>query len=375
MTSNIKTLAIVTPGYYEQCVGGSEYQSYLLAEAAKNAGMDVHHVYISLESIKSVPNHLDISLYPVRSPGYRKYIRGLGNTAVCCVPRGYRILKEIQPDCVYCRSGVVQAGLAAYYAKKYGCKSVWHVASSADVTPRSFLSLLRRPLDLIERKAIEYAIRHSTHVVSQAQFQDDLLRRHYGRASEVILQMLPEPREPLVKNGQFTVVWVANIKPLKQPEMFVRLARELLRARENVRFVMIGRPAGGKYQEELDAEIGALSNIEYLGEQPIERVNAILAESHVFVNTSAYEGLPNTFVQAWMREVPVVCMLLDPDEILRAQEIGYMSGSFEQMVRDVRKLIENPALRDEMGRRAREYAMENHSLEKNMGRLLDLIRS
>ena len=374
MADYSKRLAIVTPGYYEQAVGGTEYQSYLLAEAARDAGMEVHHIYIRLESVKSVPNRLGISLHPVRSPRCQKYIRGIGNTAVCCVPRAYRILKEIQPECVYCRSGVVQAGMAAYYARKHDCKSVWHVASSQDVTPRPWRSLVRRPLDLIERKAIEYAIRHSTHVVAQAQYQADLLIKHYGRASEVIMNQQPEPTDAVDKNGPFTVAWVANIKPLKQPQMFIRLAKEFA-GNENVRFVMIGRPTTGKYQAELDGAIGELLNLSYLREQPIEEVNRLLARSHVFVNTSTYEGLPNTFVQAWMREVPVVSMLLDPDDILTTRRGGFFSGSFEQMVKDVRALVENPPLRDEMGRRAREYALENHSLDKNMGRLLDLIRS
>lgn len=374
MTSNIKTLAIVTPGYYEQLVGGSEYQSYLLAEAAKNAGMDVHHIYTSLESVETVPNRLEISLHPVESPRYRKYVRGLGHTAVCCVPRAYRILKRIEPDCVYCRSGVVQAGLAAYYARKHGCKSVWHVAHVEDVTPVPMWKNWRHPLNILERLSVDYAIKRAQIIVCHARHQADLLKRNYGRDSEVILKEQPEPTESLEKNSVFTIVWVANIKGWKQPEMFIRLAGRF-QDNSRVRFVMIGRPAGGAYQASLERDIASLPNIEYAGERPIEKVNELLAASHVFVNTSTSEGLPNTFVQAWMREVPVVSMLWDPDDILKPGEVGFLSGSFEQMVIDIRRLIENPALRDEMGRRAREYALENHSLDKNMGRLLDLIRS
>ena len=369
MNGGPRRIAVVMPTIFEQVTGGSEYQCYLLADRAKTEGMEVHYIFV--DNGRPCDNRLDLALHPLKSIRLRKTLGAYWSLYFGTV---HRLLKGIRPDVVYVRGGWSFAGMTAWYAKRRECKSIWHVAHVEDVTPPPFLSLLRRPFDLIERKAIEYAIRHSTHVVSQAQFQDDLLRRHYGRASEVILQFQPQPKEVLHKNDPFTVVWVANIKAWKQPEMFIRLARELGTC-ENVRFLMIGRPAGVKYQEELEAQIRALSNLEYLGEQPIERVNAILAESHVFVNTSTHEGFANTFVQAWMREVPVVSMLLDPDNILKKRKVGYFSGSFEQMARDVRRLIENPALRDEMGRRAREYAMENHSLEKNMGRLLELIRS
>lgn len=369
MTNLTKRLAIVMPTFFEQVIGGSEYQAYLLADEAKRRGLEVHYIFTSESD--SYPNHLDLRLHTIKRVRLSKRYGATWNLYFLAV---HRFLNQIRPDVVYVRGGWSFAGMTAYFSRIHGCKSVWHVASSADVTPPPLLPQLIRPLNLIERKAIDYAIRHSTHVVAHAQFQAALLKQHYGREAVVILKEQPEPMEKLDKSGPLTVVWVANIKPLKQPEMFVRLAGEF-RADEHVRFVMIGRPAGAKYQEHLEARMAALPNLEYRGERTIEEVNELLAKSHVFVNTSTYEGLPNTFVQSWMREVPVVSMLLDPDDILTTRKIGFFSGSFAQMVCDVRKLISGPSLRDEMGQRAREYALEHHSLKKNMGRLLDLIMS
>lgn len=367
MLNQPKRLAIVMPSFYEQLIGGAEHQTYLLADAAKRRGYDVHYIFVSEAS--PYRNHLKLTLHticPIRLPK-----RFGAFWWVYCLSAG-RLLRKIRPDAVYVRGGWSFAGMAAAYARRHRCSSTWHVASSADVTPRPFLSLIKRPSSWIEQKAIEYAIRYSTHVVAQANYQSRLLLERYGRESTVIMNQQPEPEEALDKSGPFTVAWVGNIKPLKQPEMFIRLAAEFVGNR-SVRFVMIGRPAGGKYQSGLDVAIRECGNLEYLGEQPIEKVNAILAQSHLLVNTSLYEGFSNTFVQAWMREVPVVSMLLDPDGILTTRKIGFFSGSFERMIRDVRTLVEDPALRDEMQKRAREYASENHSLKKNMDRLLDLV--
>jgi glycosyltransferase involved in cell wall biosynthesis len=360
-------LAIVMPTFFEQIIGGSEYQTYLLTDAAKKQGCDVHYIFIS-NDVK-YNNYVNAILHTIPPIQFTKRFGAFWWIYSSSIRRE---LEAIKPDVVYVRGGWSFAGIGAAYAKRHGCRSIWHIASSADVTPRSIVSLLKRPLDYIERKAIKYAIRYSTCIVAHARFQADLLMKHYHRRAVVILKEQPEPTEELNKSDPFTIVWVANIKPLKQPEMFIRLAAQFVGNR-NVRFIMIGRPLLGAYQDKLDTKIRELPNMTYMREQPIEVVNRILAQSHVFVNTSTYEGLPNTFVQSWMREVPVVSMLLDPDDILTTQKIGFFSGSFDQMLRDVKTLIEHPELCTQMGQRAREYALENHSLKKNMGRLLDLI--
>jgi len=360
-------IAILMPTFYEEAVGGSEYQAYLLAEAAKQHGHEVHYIFVSKADHHA--NHLGLELHPMRPHPFSKR---LGATWSLYYRTVMRLLEAIQPDVVYVRGGWSFAGMGALYARRSGCKSVWHVASEMDVTPRRVLRLLGRPLDIVERKLIDYAIRHSTHVVAQATYQADLLEKHYRRAATVIRQFQPHPEEAIGKTSPVRVVWIANLKPLKQPAVFLRLAREF-RDSDGVTFTMIGRPCTGRQMGEVEAGLRELRNVEYLGEQPMSEVNRILASAHILVNTSLYEGVPNTFVQAWMRGVPVVSMLVDPDGVLRAEGIGCVSTSFEQMVKDVKELVDAADLRDEMGRRARTHAMEHHSLERNMPELMQLL--
>jgi glycosyltransferase involved in cell wall biosynthesis len=362
-------IAIVMPSYYEDIFGGSEYQASLLANAAINHGHEVHYIFAATH--EHYNNPLNIKLHPIKRI---KISKRMGSTWFIYYKLIFDILIEIKADVLYVRSGTSWAAITTSYAKQYGCKSIWHVASSNDITPKPFLSLIKRPFDLIERKAIEYTIKNATYVVAHARFQADLLLKHYDRNAIVILKEQPVPIEPIDKSGPFTILWVSNIKPLKQPEIFIRLA-DCLKTVKDLRFIMIGRPASGKYQDNLMMSIAQARNLNYLGEQPIEKVNQYFAQSHIFVNTSLFEGLPNTFVQAWMREVPIVSMLLDPDDILTKQNIGFFSRTFEQMVQDIQFLINNPATRQKMGERARSYALQNHSLDINMGKLIKLIES
>ncbi len=138
---------------------------------------------------------------------------------------------------------------------------------------------------------------------------------------------------------------------------------------------MIGRKNSGKWQNELEIKIAKLNNLNYLEEKSIEEINRILSNSHIFVNTSLYEGFPNTYIQAWMRETPVVALNVDPDDLLKEKKIGFHSRSFDQMVKHLKYLIVNENARKEMGKRARDYAIENYTFEKIGKRYLEIFKN
>jgi glycosyltransferase involved in cell wall biosynthesis len=76
-----------------------------------------------------------------------------------------------------------------------------------------------------------------------------------------------------------------------------------------------------------------------------------------------------------MRQVPVVSLNADPDNILVREGLGFNSITFERLSQDVKLLIENRELREKMGKRAQQYAHENHSVDKMANCFLSLIES
>ena len=67
-----------------------------------------------------------------------------------------------------------------------------------------------------------------------------------------------------------------------------------------------------------------------------------------------------------MNEVPVVSLYVDPDDVIKNNGLGFHSGSFEKLVKDVKYLIENPHECRRMGKRARQYVESYHDIEKNI---------
>jgi glycosyltransferase involved in cell wall biosynthesis len=312
--------------------------------------------------------------------GYRVVKIGRGNQVgrfgywMEAVPL-YRALRKIRPDVIYQRVACGYTGVAAYYARKNRARLIWHVAHDTDVMPENNLFHGRNVVQrLVEKRFIEYGIRHAHHIVVQTERQAGYLKQYYGRKADVVVRNFhPEPREIVDKQGPLSVVWVANLKPWKRPEVFVRLA-ERLRDLVDVRFIMVGADFGGPaaWRSTLLQDIARAPNLEYVGAKTQDEVNELLARAHVFVNTSVEEGYPNTFIQAWMREVPVVSLSVNPDNVLNQHAVGIYAGSEERLEEAVRLLLANPLLRQEYGARARRYATQHHSL-RNANVLVELI--
>jgi glycosyltransferase involved in cell wall biosynthesis len=202
-----------------------------------------------------------------------------------------------------------------------------------------------------------------------------LLQAYYKRSpTSIIYNFHPFPKEEIKKSPPVKIVWVANLKPWKRPDVFIRLAKDL-RGERGVQFIMVGSLQGTKsWHKRLFRDIKGLKDLKYLGARTQEEVNSILASSHIFVNTSRWEGFPNTFIQSWMRKVPVVSLQVNPDRIFDNQEIGFHSRTYETLKKDVLTLIRNPDLREQMGTKAQTYAFNMHS-QKNAEKIIEIFDS
>jgi len=161
------------------------------------------------------------------------------------------------------------------------------------------------------------------------------------------------------------VVWVANIKPRKRPELFIDLANKCKDS--GYKFLMIGniQSKSDYYQKKLAETQKNNSNFIYLGGRNFSEVDKVLARSMIMINTCEPEGFGNNFIQAWLNECPTITLGFDPDDIIVNEKIGFHSGNFEQLKKDLILLMNNTEKREEMGKRARVYACDNHLMKIN----------
>jgi hypothetical protein len=73
-----------------------------------------------------------------------------------------------------------------------------------------------------------------------------------------------------------------------------------------------------------------------------------------------------------MREVPVITITVDPDEVIKKNKIGVCTGSYKKLKDTVVDLVFSPERIIQMGKQGKHYAYNNHSM-KNIDQILKVL--
>jgi glycosyltransferase involved in cell wall biosynthesis len=150
------------------------------------------------------------------------------------------------------------------------------------------------------------------------------------------------------------VLSVGNLKPQKNPEDFVKVARLVLDKLPEARFLFVG-------DGELRVRCEALVLREKLHGKLLfpgwrRDVHELLASADVFVLTSLWEGLPRSLIEAMRCSVVPVCYDTDGvRDLVREGVNGYLArpGDAETLAGRVSELLADDALRRRMGEEAK----------------------
>lgn len=160
---------------------------------------------------------------------------------------------------------------------------------------------------------------------------------------------------------------------VKQPELFLKLARAIPQGT----FQMVGGYSPASKQEldtynQIREDSQRIPIFSASGYIPFDQIGEYFSRAALLVNTSGIEGFPYAFIQAWMNYTPVVSLNSDPDEIICRHNLGFHSKTFEQLVQDVKTLLENEPLRQQMGENARQYVEENHDIKNIVNQYVEV---
>jgi glycosyltransferase involved in cell wall biosynthesis len=159
---------------------------------------------------------------------------------------------------------------------------------------------------------------------------------------------------------------------LKQPELFLDLARRL--PQERCVMVLMKDAVHEDLLAAIKARAASLPNLTLREDLPLSEVDRLMEQAKLFINTSTYEGFPNTFVQAAMRGVPIMSLTVDPDGVLSRHGIGLCAGgSFERLVEATGQVCVSEPLWKNLSVRAQVYAREHHDLDRSVRELKQLL--
>lgn len=276
-----------------------------------------------------------------------------------------RALARADADVYYESPAGVDTGITAAFCRTRGKILIHRIASDVNCIPGQQLIQYWR-----DRKIYEYGLRHAHLVAAQTQKQVDLLRTNYGVRSSIVNMAVEMPAEESGLPRDIDVLWVNHIRKVKRPELLLELAKRLPR----FRFAIVGGAMEGEetLYARMEHEAQAIDNLDFVGEVPYSDVNGYFARARLFVNTSDIEGFPNTFLQAWVRRVPVISFF-DPDRLIEKNELGITPHDLDAMTHAVETLLQDGDRRNTLGEKAHAYAVNGCSLPNVVDRYVELI--
>lgn len=338
----------------EEPAGGAQRQQYLLASELSKRGYQLG--FVVGDYGQPAEQEIDGMVVVKGCPGEV--------SSVVSVPCQFRDLlngmKSVDADTYYVR-GAPRLAVATWACSRIlGKKFVFCVANDADVNPPA----LRRRYPLPVREAYRRVLRRADVLISQTENQAETLRETYGLESTVIPNGYDVPPETdIVPSAQReNILWVGSSDPeQKQPTKFLELADAL----PEIEFVMISQPMPmDSYHETLREAARRVPNLQFVGRVSPDDVHDYYRLSELLVNTSQYEGFPNTFLEAWRYATPVASLSFDIDSLLEEGDVGVLSGNMDRLVEDVARLHEDVRARHVLGMNGRELLREHYSLEK-----------
>lgn len=348
-------------GRAEKQIGGAELQTTMIARGLAQRGLRVAHV-----------------VYPISDP------LPLEEPAPTLVEReawagGGRLGRLTEARAVW--RGLRAADARIYVVRGSGGHLI-AAAAFCDVARRHLVFSTSNDLDFDFHRPDRHrsvlriyrqSIRRADRIVVQTRQQERLARDEFPQLDPLVIPSFAQPAEPTRSEPEY-FLWVNRLVDYKQPERYLELAEAL----PDLQFKMIAVPTSetsSRLTETLRAADERLPNLELLEPRPREQLLEDLGGAIAVATTSRAEGMPNTFLEAWARGVPVLSLGIDPDAKIADNDIGIVAGdSMEAMIEGARKLAEDGGARAAMGSRAREFVRSVHSPDAAADRWFELVQ-
>jgi glycosyltransferase involved in cell wall biosynthesis len=177
----------------------------------------------------------------------------------------------------------------------------------------------------------------------------------------VDLEQVPAGRRADRAAGKPRVVTLGRISAQKGPELFAEVARRV--SSEIATFVWIG---GGT--AEAEAELRAMPNVTVTGWVTREEALERLVEADVYLQTSHWEGMPLSVIEALASGVPaVVTDIVGNRDVVVPGVTGLVGGSAEELASSVTRLCTDDPLRRRLSMQAAEMAVKRFALPRFLG--------
>jgi glycosyltransferase involved in cell wall biosynthesis len=320
--------------------GGAELQAHYIARALAERGLRVAHIVDEDPALPSRSHGVDL----VREQSARRGPRGTRRVRVL-----WDVLSRADASVYLQRSAGVGTGLVGAFARSKRRRFIYSLSSSVD--------LERGPLPRIDTVVKDAGLRLADCIVTQTAEQQAAALTRLGEKA-VLIRSFCEPRPQATRRELF--LWVGGLIDYKRPLAYLAVASQVTEAE----FVMVGTPRPGwdRLADEVRNRAEGLSNMRLVGARPRHDLAKLYERSVAIVNTSKFEGFPNTLMEAWASGVPALSLAVDPDGVIERYKLGAVAGdSVGRLVALTRSYWNGRLTASAPGEAARQYVRREHA--------------
>lgn len=288
--------------------------------------------------------------------------------------------QQIGADAFCCLGVNAVSARVVASARARGAKSVLLLASDAELDERfgpdsDYVNPYGERGDVCW-----FVLQQADRIIAQTERQRELLRERFGRDADVIAN--PFDREAWDATlsrcndeaGAFGLtryaLWVGRADDVHKRPL---LCLELARLCPETDFLMVLNPRLREVEQRVRAECPA--NVRIIDQVPFGQMPSLFRNAAVFVSTSAaaYEGVPNTLLQAAASGVPIASLEVDAG-FVAAEGCGEVAaGDVQRLAAYVRRVWENSNLGREEGERGQKYVRRHYSATEKTAELARIL--
>lgn len=338
----------------ERVSGGAELQIALLARELAARGIET----VIAAGDTGQPDGGAHHGVRIRNAG--KFQTGRIADTLRALPRVAKVIREEKPDWVFLLGWTTWLFILHMIKPAFGFKLGFICGLDTEVNGG-----FRRE-NPVRGLLFEYGMRRCD--VRFAMTEDQ--RRHFhanGMDCGFYRNLILPRTHPRCPKKSTDLLWVSRCQPIKRPHLFLDLASQLPEARCR----MVCPREDVALWNSVSARAGKTPNVEFIERVPYHEIQRVYDDARIFVNTSEWEGWPNSFIQSGLGGVALLSLDVNPDGLFEKFGLGFFAGGdFPGMLTAARGMLGDAPALERMQTESARFVRELHDNEKETAAFL-----
>lgn len=286
----------------------------------------------------------------------------------------FKVLKAISPDIVHCHSSKAGA-IGRVIAKIIGVQQIYYTPHAYIMQNPNVGKAKKKVYSVIEAvlsrmfttKNINVSYGEKEFAVKENIDKEDKFLVVYNGVEDINKKydVTSLKNEIGIVDNDIVVGVTARLDEQKDPLTFVKIANDIIKKYDNVKFIYVG---DGEYRSQIEEYINQNNlndKVKLLGFR--SDVEQVLQIFDIYMITSLYEGMPYSLIEALRCKLPIVATdTIGNNEVIEDSKNGYLFEvrNHEQGTDKLISLIEDKKLIEKMGENSYKLFKEKFTLEK-----------